>query len=168
LYAHTNERTRQTLVLQDRAWDETNTRIFPKTTQLLKDIGVRTRLDLSCFSHVYLLIGIGPLSHPSNQLPAYPPSTHQPNQTQQAPTVEVFFAKQGGKTGIQPHSDGCNFVLTAVRTVACVWLCMCTWRARMTVFLTTYNLSNIHQPLSSTHHHQYSKFPTNHLTTIPY
>jgi len=28
-------------VLQDRAWDETNTRIFPKTTQLLKDIGVR-------------------------------------------------------------------------------------------------------------------------------
>ena len=30
-----------------------------------------------------------------------------------APTVEVFFAKQKGKTGIQPHSDGCNFVLTA-------------------------------------------------------
>lgn len=33
-------RTTQTLVLQDRKWDETNTRIFPKTTQLLQDIGV--------------------------------------------------------------------------------------------------------------------------------
>lgn len=54
---------------QDRAWDETNARIFPKTVQLLREIG--------------------------------------------APTVEVFFAKQKGKTGIQPHSDGCNFVLTA-------------------------------------------------------
>ncbi|TFJ79886.1 hypothetical protein NSK_008773, partial [Nannochloropsis salina CCMP1776] len=59
----------KTLVLQDRAWDETNARIFPKTVELLREIG--------------------------------------------APTVEVFFAKQKGKTGIQPHSDGCNFVLTA-------------------------------------------------------
>lgn len=31
----------------------------------------------------------------------------------QAPTVEVFFAKQAAKTGIQSHSDGCNFILTA-------------------------------------------------------
>ena len=31
--------------------------------------------------------------------------------------MEVFFAKQSPKTGIQPHSDGCNFVLTAVSTV---------------------------------------------------
>lgn len=30
--------------------------------------------------------------------------------------MEVFFAKQSPKTGIQPHSDGCNFILTAVRT----------------------------------------------------
>lgn len=30
-----------------------------------------------------------------------------------APTVEVFFAKQDKKTGIQSHSDGCNFILTA-------------------------------------------------------
>lgn len=59
----------KTLVLQDRQWDETNSRIFPKTTQLLKDLG--------------------------------------------APTVEVFFARQGAKTGIKPHTDGCNFILTA-------------------------------------------------------
>lgn len=26
---------------QDRKWDETNTKIFPKTTALLKDMGVR-------------------------------------------------------------------------------------------------------------------------------
>lgn len=33
--------------------------------------------------------------------------------------MEVFFAKQSPKTGIQPHSDGCNFILTAVRFVLC-------------------------------------------------
>lgn len=27
--------------------------------------------------------------------------------------MEAFFAKQAPKTGIAPHSDGCNFILTA-------------------------------------------------------
>lgn len=30
----------------------------------------------------------------------------------QAPSVEVFFAKQAAKTGIKPHSDNTNFILT--------------------------------------------------------
>jgi hypothetical protein len=59
----------KTLVLQDREWDEKNTKFFPETTKLLQSLN--------------------------------------------APTVEVFFAKQDKKTGIESHSDGCNFILTA-------------------------------------------------------
>jgi hypothetical protein len=29
------------------------------------------------------------------------------------PSVEAFFARQAPQTGIKPHSDGCNFILTA-------------------------------------------------------
>ena len=30
-----------------------------------------------------------------------------------APSVEVFFAKQAPKTGIKPHTDFTNFIMTA-------------------------------------------------------
>ncbi len=76
--------------------------------------GVTTRLLFTY--HTYKLARLPFLTHPPT-----PPTTPNPATPPQAPTVEVFFAKQGGKTGIQPHSDGCNFVLTAVR--ACVPCC---------------------------------------------
>jgi len=60
----------RTLVLQDRCqWEETNTKLFPATTRLLR--------DAAC------------------------------------PSVEVFFARQPPKTGIKPHTDNTNFILTA-------------------------------------------------------
>ena len=60
----------RTLVLQDRGiWEETNSKLFPRTKQLLTDLA--------------------------------------------APTLEVFFARQDGKTGIKSHTDNANFVQTS-------------------------------------------------------
>lgn len=122
----------QTLVLQDRQWDETNTRIFPKTTQLLKDIGVRysdssglsSLLDEGGGHAPSIPMSISVSMHgPTLPDPIMPIMPTNNQTTTQAPTVEVFFAKQSPKTGIQPHSDGCNFVLTAVSTVLGVFSC---------------------------------------------
>lgn len=108
----------QTLVLQDRKWDETNSRIFPKTTQLLQDIGVRFRIRLSpCLAWTFMNSASASAWPALCLLMYHTHARHVTNTTQhnmKAPTVEVFFAKQSPKTGIQPHSDGCNFVLTAV------------------------------------------------------
>ncbi|KAA8498851.1 Aspartyl/asparaginyl beta-hydroxylase [Porphyridium purpureum] len=59
----------RTLVLQDRVWEPTNSKLFSKTTKIVKDAKV--------------------------------------------PSVEVFFARQGPQTGIKPHTDNCNFIMTA-------------------------------------------------------
>ncbi|CAM9544676.1 unnamed protein product, partial [Chrysoparadoxa australica] len=60
----------RTLVLQDRSWDPTNMKLFPRTVEILRD-------EL------------------------------------QVPSSEVFFARQAPKTGIKPHTDNTNFILTA-------------------------------------------------------
>lgn len=59
----------RTLVLQDRGrWEPQNSKLFPKTTQIVKD--------------------------------------------SRAPSLEVFFARQPARTGIEPHTDNSNFVMT--------------------------------------------------------
>ena len=42
----------------------------------------------------------------------YFPRTVQLMKDVEAPSVEVFFARQGPKSGIQPHSDRNNFIIT--------------------------------------------------------
>lgn len=49
-------------------WEPENSKLFPKTTQIVKD--------------------------------------------SKAPSLEVFFARQPAGTGIQPHTDNANFVMT--------------------------------------------------------
>jgi hypothetical protein len=75
--------------LQDRAWDETNTKIFPKTTELLQSINVSNASSPAC-----------------RQISSESPVADELLSLGQAPTVEVFFARQAPKTGIKPHSDG--------------------------------------------------------------
>lgn len=65
----------RTLVLQDRSWDEQNTKLFPKTTAILRESTGDAASDV--------------------------------------PSVEAFFARQSPGTGISPHTDFCNFILTA-------------------------------------------------------
>lgn len=82
----------RTLVLQDRGvWDESNIKLFPKTHKLLLDIQGMHGVDIvlivypTNYYHIFLSV---------------------------APTLEVFFARQDGKTGIKSHTDNANFIQT--------------------------------------------------------
>eukprot|EP00291_Cryptomonas_curvata_P004399 CAMPEP_0172184860 /NCGR_PEP_ID=MMETSP1050-20130122/19823_1 /TAXON_ID=233186 /ORGANISM="Cryptomonas curvata, Strain CCAP979/52" /LENGTH=209 /DNA_ID=CAMNT_0012858731 /DNA_START=335 /DNA_END=961 /DNA_ORIENTATION=- len=60
----------KTLALMDRCvWDDINTKLFPETTRLLKELEV--------------------------------------------PCLEAFYARMTPRSSIKPHSDYCNFALTA-------------------------------------------------------
>ncbi|KAF6004864.1 hypothetical protein F1559_003230 [Cyanidiococcus yangmingshanensis] len=51
------------------------------------------------------------------------------------PSVEAFFARQAPQSGIKPHSDGCNFILTAHLALSAPPNALVDCRGRRTSFL---------------------------------